>query len=70
MYNSIMNDIRMDVNKFMIQTVNIDHSEVTGNLESLLPLTFTIVDQTDEEPVWDEMMKKYHYLKQCNENLV
>jgi len=62
MYNSIVNDIRMDVNKFMIQTINIDHSEVTGNLESLLPLTFIIVDQTDEEAVWDEMMKKYHYL--------
>jgi hypothetical protein len=62
MYNSIIIEIRMDVNGFMTQTSNMAQSVITGNLKSILPLTMVRVDRTEEEALWDEMIRTYHYL--------
>jgi SRSO17 transposase len=52
----------MDVNNDMTEIMEIDQSVMTGNLKSVLPLTLVRVDKTAQEALWDELMRKYHYL--------
>jgi len=40
----------------------IDVSPIKGKLQSLLPLSFTVVSQTEYEFLWDQLVRKYHYL--------
>ncbi|MDR3204075.1 MAG: DUF4338 domain-containing protein, partial [Deltaproteobacteria bacterium] len=37
-------------------------SPIFGSVEELGPLTTVIVNKTQLEPLWDEMIRKYHYL--------
>ena len=39
-----------------------DNSALTGNLQDYLPLEIVIVNNSDLDPVWDYMVRSYHYL--------
>ena len=40
----------------------LDSSSVAGKLKEYLPLEILIVNKTELEPLWDYMVRKYHYL--------
>jgi SRSO17 transposase len=40
----------------------LDSRPLTGILRDYLPLEITIVNKTELEPLWDYMVRKYHYL--------
>jgi len=40
----------------------LDSKALAGNLQDYLPLTVTIVNKGDLEPLWDHMVCNYHYL--------
>lgn len=42
--------------------IEIDAKEITQSLKSLLPLTLVQVDRTEGENLWDELIRRYHYL--------
>lgn len=46
----------------MNENFGFDTAPLTGNLRDYLPLEITIVDKTDLEPLWDSMVRSYHYL--------
>jgi SRSO17 transposase len=39
-----------------------DDNQILDSLEECLPLSFTIVNKTALEPVWDELIRTHHYL--------
>ncbi|MDR0571425.1 MAG: IS701 family transposase [Rickettsiales bacterium] len=42
--------------------MNLVESSVIGSVEELGKLTTVIVNKTEMEPLWDEIIRKYHYL--------
>ena len=44
------------------ETVFIDSRPLTGSLKKFQPITISLVNRTDLEPVWDHMVGTYHYL--------
>lgn len=46
----------------MPESIQIDQSVLSGNLKSLPEIQFVRVDKSDEELVWDELVRSYHYL--------
>lgn len=46
----------------MAKIVQIDQTELSCTLKELPKIQFVRVDQTSEEPLWDELMRSYHYL--------
>jgi SRSO17 transposase len=46
----------------MAGNMQIDQSVLNGTLKSLSPIQWVRVDKGDEETVWDELMRAYHYL--------
>lgn len=46
----------------MSKELLLDLSPVTGSVGCYLPLEITIVNNGELEPIWDHMVRKYHYL--------
>lgn len=44
------------------ETSLVDTSPVEASLAELEPITVRTVDHTPWEPVWDHLMRTYHYL--------
>ncbi len=42
--------------------ISIDSRSITGKLKEYLPLDITIANKTELEPLWDHIVRKYHYL--------
>ena len=40
----------------------VDVTPITGDLHDLPRLTLTVASQTDAEPLWDYLVRRYHYL--------
>jgi SRSO17 transposase len=40
----------------------LDTNALTGNLQDYMPLEIAIVNNSDLEPIWDYMVRSYHYL--------
>lgn len=39
-----------------------DTKPIKGKLKGILPLDIIIVNDTNREPLWDYIVKNYHYL--------
>lgn len=48
--------------KGMNENISLDTQPLVGKLKDFLPLTIRIVNKTPLEPVWDHMVRNYHYL--------
>jgi SRSO17 transposase len=44
------------------ETVVIDTRPLAGSLKEFQPITISLVNHTELEPVWDHMVRTYHYL--------
>ena len=44
------------------EPVLIETCPLTGSLKEFQPITIHLVNHTDMEPVWDHMVRTYHYL--------
>lgn len=44
------------------EPVLIETRPLTGSLKEFQPITISLVNNTDLEPVWDHMVRTYHYL--------
>jgi SRSO17 transposase len=42
--------------------LKLEERELTGSVKDLSELSFMNVSGTEDEPLWDEMIRKYHYL--------
>lgn len=46
----------------MTNEISLEAKPLTGSVGAYLPLSITIVNKSDLEPLWDHMVSKYHYL--------
>lgn len=46
----------------MAEAYQLDERPLSGKLHDYLPLCIRIVNKTEEEPLWDHMVREYHYL--------
>ena len=44
------------------ESVLIETRPLTGSLKEFQPVTISLVNDTELEPVWDHMVRNYHYL--------
>ena len=42
--------------------VSLDVSPICGDLQAWRPLTLQVVSQSPREPLWDQLVRRYHYL--------
>jgi hypothetical protein len=50
----------------------VDETALIGSVEDYYPLTFKVVNKTELEPIWDNLVRTYHYLgfgKMIGQNL-
>jgi SRSO17 transposase len=52
----------MDVNHRMKEGLEIDKSEVIGHLKNIEPIRLEQVTTTEQDQLWDELVRTYHYL--------
>ncbi len=50
----------------MDDNFSLDSNVLVGNLQGYLPLEVVIVNKSDLEPLWDYMVRNYHYLGYVN----
>jgi hypothetical protein len=52
----------LDVNSQMSAGREIDQTVIDRKLSKVLPLQFVRVDRTEDEEIWDQLVRDYHYL--------
>lgn len=55
-----ISDATKDLSGSVFADINQEH--IDGPLQSLLPTTLKVVNETSLEPLWDQLVRKFHYL--------
>ena len=60
--SSSINDLRIDVNCHVKENMKKDMHEITGYLKDIKPVVLEPVTTAEQETLWDELVRTYHYL--------